>query len=72
MEACFYYWGGGKCHPRVNKVNKKKEAIFKNFSLSDFYEKFDLLICNVRILNLNLDFFTKILVYGISLFKNKI
>lgn len=41
--SLFLLLGEKKCHPRVNKVNKKK-AIFKNFSLSDFYEKFDLLI----------------------------
>lgn len=32
-----------KCYPRVNKVNKKKRLFFFNFSLNDFYEKFELL-----------------------------
>lgn len=30
--------------PSTSKQSQPKKAIFKNFSLSDFYEKFDLLI----------------------------
>lgn len=42
MEACFYYWK--KKVPSTSKQSQPKKAIFKNFPLSDFYEKFDLLI----------------------------